>query len=250
MKLLIDIGNTNIHAAVVQHAEILHSWRIATKPIRTADEYHTLLLAMLARDDVRKEDISAITLASVVPSITDAFRSLSDVFNVDVKVIDHNTKLPITIALDSPKEVGADRILNAVAAKQHVPDAACIILDFGTATTLDVVTKDGAYIGGMIAPGPELSLKALHQHAEKLPIVEIEKPANVIGSNTRDAMRSGLFYGYMGLIRESISQIQAELDAPAKVLATGGLASLFAPYIKQIDAHHPNLTLEGLMALW
>ena len=247
MLLAINANNTNTVFAVYDGATLRGSWRCATDPKRTADEYVVWLTQLMSFKTLRREDIDAAILSSVVPATVFNLKTLCRrYFGCDPLVIgEPNCRLGIELRVDEPHTVGADRILNTVAGKD-LYSAPLIVVDLGTATTFDVVDKDGNYCGGPIAPGINLSLHALELAAAKLPHVAIERPARVIGRNTVQCMQSGLFWGYVALIEGLVHRIREEFGAPMGVVATGGLVPLFAgstPVIERID---PDLALWGL----
>ncbi len=250
MLLAMDVGNTNTVFALFENNTLIHQWRISTNARRTADEYAMWILPLLERVSLAPERIQRAIVASVVPPALFELRLLCErYFPCPLQAISKDiTDLGIEIAVDNPREVGADRLVNAVAAieKYHTD---CIVVDFGTATTFDVVSKEHGYKGGVIAPGVQLSLNALQQAAAKLPNVSVEKPAHVIGTNTISAMQSGIYYGYLSMIEGVVARIKAEEQKPMIVIATGGLAPLYAKSTTIIDYLEPDLTLMGLYIL-
>lgn len=251
MLLVIDAGNTNVVFAIFNGDTLAGQWRISTDSKRTADEYGVWLTQVMERAGIMPDQITGAVLASVVPQALFDLRMLARrYFHTELMVIgDPSIKTGIGVKIDNPQEVGADRLVNAFAAWQRFKQA-LIVVDFGTATTFDIVHARGEYIGGVIAPGVNLSLDALHRAAAKLPNVGIARPEKVIGTNTISAMQSGIYYGYAGLVEVIASRIKAEYGAPMKVIATGGLASLYAtacPVIEQVD---PDLTIYGLKSLY
>jgi type III pantothenate kinase len=249
MLLVIDAGNTNIVFAVRDETGWVGSWRIRTDPQRTSDEYAVWLLALLGHVGLRKEDVSRAVLGTVVPAALYHLRRLCrEWFGVEPLVARASLDWGFEIKVDNPDEVGADRLLNALAGHRHF-GGPLIVVDFGTATTFDVVNQDGAYMGGVIAPGINLSLEALHQAAARLPRIGIGRPQAVIGTSTVPAMQSGVYWGYIGLVEGLIARIKAEYGGPMKVVATGGLAPLFAEGTMQIEHIEPDLTLDGLLML-
>ncbi|HMI97271.1 MAG TPA: type III pantothenate kinase [Micropepsaceae bacterium] len=250
MLLAIDAGNTNIVFAVCEGAAIRAQWRAATKTSRTADEYAAWLKEMLSLEHLRFADLDAAIIASVVPAALFDLRSLCRrYFNCDPLVVgDSNVELGIGIHVDRPAAVGADRLVNTVAAHAAYPGA-LIVVDFGTATTFDIVSAEGNYEGGVIAPGVNLSAEALHQAAAMLPRVAIERTQTVIGKDTIPAVQSGLYWGYVGLIEGLVSRIKAEYGQPMTVIGTGGLAALFHKQIAVIDHLDADLTISGLIRI-
>jgi type III pantothenate kinase len=251
MLLVIDAGNTNVVFAVFKGDSLAGQWRIATDAKRTADEYGVWLTQVMTHAGLLPKNVTGAIMASVVPQTLFELRQLSKrYFNTDLMVIgDANVKIGITAKVDNPGEVGADRLVNAFAAWRRYKKA-MIVIDFGTATTFDVVSGKGEYMGGVIAPGVNLSLDALHRAAAKLPNIGIMRPAKVIGTNTISAMQSGVYYGYAGLIEKITASIQAEYPAAKKVIATGGLASLYAKACPVIVETQPDLTIYGLKEIY
>ena len=250
MLLAIDAGNTNIVFAVCEGDAIRAQWRAATKTSRTADEYAAWLKEMLSLENLRFADLDAAIIASVVPAALFDLRSLCRRYlNCDPLVVgDANVELGIGIHVDRPAAVGADRLVNTVAAHAAYPGA-LIVVDFGTATTFDVVSAEGNYEGGVIAPGVNLSAEALHQAAAMLPRVAIERTQSVIGKDTIPAVQSGLYWGYIGLIEGLVARIKAEYGEPMTVIATGGLAALFLKQVAVIDHLDADLTISGLIRI-
>lgn len=253
MLLVIDAGNTNVVFAVFDGDALKGQWRISTDARRTADEYGVWLTQVLEHSGIRPESVTGAVLASVVPQALFDLRQLARrYFHVELLVIgDPRLKINtgIGVKIDNPGEVGADRLVNAFAA-WHRYRQALIVVDFGTATTFDVVSGEGDYTGGIIAPGVNLSLDALQRAAAKLPTVAIQKPSRVVGTGTVAAMQSGIYYGYSGMIEGIVARIKAECGAPMKVIATGGLASLFAKACPVIEHLEPDLTVFGLKELY
>ena len=249
MLLVVDAGNTNIVFAVRDDNGWVGTWRIRTDPQRTSDEYAVWLLALLHHVGLRKEDVSRAVIGTVVPAALYHLRRLCrEWFVVEPLVARASLDWGFEIKVEQPNEVGADRLLNALAGHRSF-GGPLIVVDFGTATTFDVVNQDGAYLGGVIAPGVNLSLEALHQAAARLPRIGIGRPQAVIGTSTVPAMQSGVYWGYVGLIEGLIARIKAEYGGPMKVVATGGLAPLFAEGTLQIQHIEPDLTLDGLRML-
>jgi type III pantothenate kinase len=247
MLLAIDAGNTNFVFAVFDGETLKGAWRASTDTKRTADEYAVWLTQLMGLQGLALADVTACIIASVVPEAVFNLVSLSKrYFNTEPRLVgDPQVDLGIGIKLPHPEEVGADRLVNAVAAKSKI-DPPFIVVDFGTATTFDLVDGDGDYAGGVIAPGINLSLQALYMAAAKLPRIAIKRPVKVIGTGTVSAMQSGIFWGYIGLIEGLVNRMRAEYGAPMQVLATGGLAPLFAGATRAIDLVDTDLTLEGL----
>lgn len=253
MLLVIDVGNTNIVLGLYEGATLKHQFRVTTRRHGTRDEYGTLISQLLERRGIAVGDIEGSILASVVPQLN---RSLMGAFKIyfgtEPLVVGPGIKTGMPILIDQPGEVGADRIVNSVAAWQRFKTA-MVVVDFGTGTTFDAVNERGEYLGGAIAPGVDVSMDALFQRTAKLPRVEILKPAKAIGKNTVSALQSGLFYGYVGLVDELVTRISAELSAggaPVNVLATGGLANSFEAVSKTVNEVDEFLTLDGLRLLY
>lgn len=252
MLLAIDAGNTNIVFAVFSgSAKPLHVWRIQTNAGRTGDEYAAWLSQLFRMHNVDSSDITDIIISSVVPDANFNLRKFCDaMFGVMPRFVgkdklDHG----VTIDLPRPEELGADRIVNTVAVLKDY-QGPCIVLDCGTATTFDVIDARGHFIGGVIAPGPNLSITALHLAAAQLPKIAIAKPQSAIGNTTVSAMQSGVYWGYVGLIEGLITKMSAELGTKPLVLGTGGLAGLFAEGTIMIDKIDPDLTLRGLYYIY
>ena len=247
MLLAIDSGNTNIVFAVYDGDERRGEWRSSSDAKRTADEYGVWLNQLMGLDGLKTQDIDAGIIANVVPETLFSLKTLCrKYFACDPLIVgEKEVDLGIDILVDAPDEVGADRLVNAVAA-HHRFGGPLIIIDFGTATTFDVVDEDGNYFGGVIAPGINLSLDALHAAAAQLPRVAVQRPERVIGKQTVPAMMSGVYWGYIGLIEGLVARIGAEFGAPMKVVATGGLAPLFAEGTDVIEELDLALTLRGL----
>jgi type III pantothenate kinase len=250
MLLVIDVGNSNTVIGVYQGERLLHHWRVWTDREKTSDEYGILLRNLYEASRFSPEDIKAIIVASVVPPLTPTIVDLCErYFGMTPMVVGPGIKTGISIKMDNPREVGADRIVNAVAAfAKH--RKASIVVDFGTATTFDYVSAGGDYMGGVIAPGVNISAEALFRQASKLPRIEVAKPATVIGKNTVAAMQSGIFYGYVALVDGILARIRREIRISPFVVATGGLAREIAPESTEIHEIDENLTLEGLRIIY
>lgn len=250
MLLAIDAGNTNIVFAVFDGEQVRGEWRASTHTDRTADELGVWLMQLLTTENLKREDISAVIIASVVPAIVFNLKTLCRrYFGCEPQVVgDEGVDLGIKVLLDRPEEVGADRLVNAVSAHKFYKGP-LIVIDFGTATTFDVVDGLGNYCGGAIAPGINLSLEALHMAAAKLPRVAIGRPKQVIGKATVPAMMSGIFWGYVGLIEGLVKRMEEEFGAKMLVVATGGLAPLFAESTPVINELASDLTLRGLLEI-
>ncbi|HTP65146.1 MAG TPA: type III pantothenate kinase [Geobacteraceae bacterium] len=250
MLLVIDAGNTNIVLGIYDGELLVKDWRIATDKSKTADEYGILFHDLLVLTGIGPGNITDIIISSVVPTMTGVLERLCrNYFGLKPLVVGPGIKTGMPIHYDNPKEVGADRIVNAVAGFEKFRQS-LIIVDFGTATTFDYVNGRGEYCGGAIAPGLAISMEALFQKASRLPWVEIAKPTAIIAKNTVNSMQAGIFYGYVGLVDEIVGRIKKESRENPKVIATGGLASLVAPETKSIEAVEEYLTLEGLRILY
>jgi type III pantothenate kinase len=250
MLLVVDVGNTNTVIGVFRGPDLLAHWRLETRKGRTADEYAATILTLFQLQSLSFADIQAGMIATVVPPALFAVEKFFKQHRkISPLVVGPGLKTGMPILIDNPKEVGADRIVNAVAAYDQYKQG-CIIVDFGTATTFDLVTPKGEYAGGAIATGITTSADALYQAAAKLPRVEFVRPPSVIGKNTVTSMQAGLFYGYVGLTDEIVTRMRAQVDYPCKVIATGGLAALIAKDSKTIEHTDEMLTLTGLRLLW
>lgn len=249
MLLAIDAGNTNVVFAVWDGTAWRGQWRLATIGERTSDEYAAWLHQVMAWEGLSPADIEAAVIASVVPAVLWHLRRLcSSRFGIEPLVVSAELDWGFRIRTDNPNEVGADRLVNALAARARFR-CPLVVVDFGTATTFDVVDAAGDYVGGVIAPGINLSLEALHRAAAALPRVAVARPSAVIGRSTVPAMQSGIFWGYVGLIEGIVRRLEAELGAQPTVIATGGLAPLFADGTSVINHIVPDLTLDGLVLL-
>jgi type III pantothenate kinase len=256
MLLAIDVGNTNIVFAICDGETIKQRWRISTDGQRTADEYAVWLHQLMQLEGVERSHIGAAIIATVVPqTLFNLQRLCRKYFDVEPLVVAvGEIDLGLRIDLPNPGEVGADRLVNAIAAHESTPGN-LIIVDFGTATTFDVVGADGSYRGGVIAPGINLSMDALYRAAAKLPRIAVEPPTaaggdlGVIGKNTVHAMQSGVFWGYVGLIEGLVARITSEIGPPVTVIATGGLATLFSRHTSAIDRVDGDLTIRGLIRI-
>ncbi|MGB1547632.1 MAG: type III pantothenate kinase [Alphaproteobacteria bacterium] len=248
MLLAIDSGNTNIVFAIFDGDKIVGKWRSSTDSMRTSDEYAVWLTQLMATQNLKSRDVDAAIIASVVPEALFHLKSLCrDYFQAEPMVVgEEGVDAGLEVHVDRPEEVGADRLVNAVAA-HRLFEGPLIVIDFGTATTFDLVDAKGAYCGGAIAPGINLSLEALHLTAAKLPRVAIRNPGNVIGKTTVTAMQSGIYWGYVALIEGMIARLAEEFGEPMTVVATGGLAPLFNDATDKIAHLVPDLTLQGLL---
>ena len=248
--LAVDVGNTNTVLGVFAAGELVAHWRIRTVAERTSDEYAVMVSQLLELEGTKWGTIDAGIVSSVVPP---AVFGLQQFFKKRcggaALVVGPGIKTGMPILYENPREVGADRIVNAVAAFEDLKSG-CIVVDFGTATTWDVVTPKGEYLGGVIAPGIQIAAEALYEHAAKLPRVELARPGKVVARNTVASMQAGLVYGYAGMVDALVERIRAEVDFPARCIATGGLASLIATESKTIEATDDLLTLKGLRILY
>ena len=250
MLLVIDVGNTNIVYGLFDGAKLVHQFRVESSRGRTADEYAVVLRQLLAMSHVEPSAVDASILASVVPALTEPMVDLvRRAFGHEPLVVGPGLRSGVPILYENPREVGADRIVNAVAAFEKM-GGGCIVVDFGTATTFDCISPKGEYLGGVIAPGIQISADALFARAAKLPRVEITKPPKVVGRNTVNSMQSGIVYGYVGLVDGLVERLKAELGFPCGVIATGGLARLIAPLSSTIVLVDDELTLTGLRLIY
>ncbi|MEE8333354.1 MAG: type III pantothenate kinase [Alphaproteobacteria bacterium] len=251
MLLAIDSGNSNIVFAIFDGETRRGEWRSSSDAKRTADEYGVWLTHLMALDGLKREDVSDAIVATVVPETLFSLKQLCrKYFGSDPMIVgDPGVEIGVGVRVDAPDEVGADRLVNATAAHARY-DGPLIIIDFGTATTFDVVDGGGNYAGGVIAPGINLSLDALHMAAAKLPRIAVQRPDSVIGKRTVDAMMSGVYWGYVGLIEGLIERIQTEYGGKMSVVATGGLAPLFVEGINAIEHLDADLTLRGLAEIY
>ncbi len=247
MLLAIDIGNTHVVLGVYRGEELIGSWRLQSDQLRSVDEYAMSMLQMLEHSGVGAKDISTVIIGCVVPTLLRVFTKLSrKYFEQEPLIVGPGLKTGMEIECDDPRTVGADRVVNAVAGKA-LYGAPCVIVDFGTATTFDVVSSAGVYEGGVISPGILIAAEALYTKAALLPSVELSRPNKVIGKNTRDSMLSGMFFGYVSLVDGILERIIAELGATKpSVVATGGLARGIAPESQLIEHVESELTLRGL----
>lgn len=250
MLLVLDVGNTNISLGLFEGEDLLHHWRIASRREGTPDEYAILLRNLLEGVKVPLDAISAVMMASVVPPLDGTLEEmLRGLLKLPTLTVGPGTKTGMPVLYDNPREVGADRIVNAVATFAQYGGPA-IVVDFGTATTFDAVSARGEYLGGIIAPGIGISAEALFERAAKLPRIEITRPRGVIGKNTVGSMQSGLFYGYLALVDGVVRRMQQEMGGTKVVVGTGGLAHLILADSETVDLVDPFLTLTGLRLLY
>ncbi|HEX6208447.1 MAG TPA: type III pantothenate kinase [Actinomycetota bacterium] len=246
MLLAVDVGNTETVLGVFNDRELTRHWRISTVADRTADELALMFGGLLEHQDLSFDrNVTAVVVASVVPSATSALREMvRRYFGFRPLIVEPGVKTGIPVLTDNPKEVGADRVLNAVAAVE-LHGSPAVIVDFGTATTFDAVSDKGEYVGGVIAPGVQISAAALYEHTARLPRVELVAPSSVIGKSTVESVQSGIMYGYASMVDGVVERIAKELGEPT-VIATGGLAPVMIEECRSIDHHEPWLTLQGL----
>lgn len=255
MLLTIDVGNTNLTIGLYDGDTLIHHWRLATDHARMPDEYGLQFLGLLQNIGRSTADLSGISLASVVPPLTGRVIQACNEYlgegggNPPLLVVDTGIKTGIRIRYEDPKSVGADRICDAVAVMHLYGGPACVI-DFGTATTFNALTKEGDYLGGAITAGINLAAEALFTRAAKLPRIDLQRPPSVIGRNTVHAMQSGLLFGYVSMVEGMVTRFRSELGPKMKVVATGGLAELVAKETSVVDVIAPWLTLDGLRILW
>ena len=250
MLFVIDVGNTNTVLGVFDGEELVEDWRIQTHDSRTADEHGSLLRQLFDFAGISPDELDAAVMSCVVPPMERSLVEMaSEYLGLELQIVGRDLTPAIPVEVANPEEVGADRLVNALAAwiQSH---SAQIIVDFGTATTFDAISADGAYVGGAIAPGITVSSEALFQMASMLPRVELAKPESVIGQTTVDSMKSGLTFGYIGLVREIVGRMRRELGEQTRVVATGGLAGLLAEEPDIVDVIDKELTLVGLRDLY
>lgn len=250
MLLTIDVGNTNLTLGLYEGDKLDPHWRLATDHDRMPDEYGLQFLGLLEHARRSSLDLTGICLASVVPQLTQRIvQACREYLKQEPLIVDTGVKTGIRIRYEDPKAVGADRVADAVATLRLYGGPACIV-DFGTATTFNALTREGDYLGGAITAGINLAADALFTHAAKLQRIDIQRPPSVIGRNTVHAMQSGLLFGYVSMVEGMVARFRAELGADMKVVATGGLASIVAQETKVIDVLAPWLTLDGLRLIW
>ncbi len=254
MLLEIDVGNSNIVLGVFDGATLIQSWRLQTLRERTSDELGLLVEGLFAHSKIEHSKISGVILGSVVPPLTGTFRAMVlRYFGIAALIVEPGVNTLMPILYENPSEVGADRIVNAVAAMDKFGKGLgtpMIVVDFGTATTLDAISAKGEYLGGAICPGVQISAEALFQRAARLPRIDVRKPARVVGRTTIGAMESGLFWGYVGMVEGLVKRMSDELGGNAICVATGGLADVIAPETDLIQHVDGDLTLHGLRIVW
>ena len=251
MILVLDVGNSNIVLGVYNNHHLAFHWRMGTDRHKTGDEYAMQVNAFFTHAGISFEQIKGIVISSVVPSIMFTIEEMCNkYFHVKPIIVGPGVKTGLNIKYENPREVGADRIVNAIAAIQEYGGQPLIIVDFGTANTYGYINEKGEYMGGAIAPGISISTEALYTKASKLPRIEIARPSNIIGKNTVSAMQSGILYGFIGQVEGIVSRMKAQSKQEPFVIATGGMASLVANETKIIDIVEPFLTLKGLYIIY
>ena len=250
MLLTIDVGNTNLTLGLYEGDQLVRHWRLATDHTRMPDEYGLQFLGLLENAGRSIKDLTGISLASVVPPLTmRVVQACREYLRQEPLVVDAGIKTGVKIRYEDPRAVGADRVCDAVAVMKLYGGPACVV-DFGTATTFNAITREGEYLGGAITAGVNLAAEALYTHAAKLPRIDLQRPPSVIGRNTIHAMQSGLLFGYVSMVEGMVSRFRAELGDDMKVVATGGLAEVVAKETDVIQHIAPWLTLDGLRILW
>ena len=250
MLLAIDTGNTQTHIGMFEGEELVEHWRLATEREATADKLATVLSNLLGLRDLRLRDIDAAIVSSVVPVLGHEYEQVSERYlGGALELVGPELGTGMPIRMDNPHEVGADRLVNAVAAYEHTGGAA-IVVDFGTSINFDVVSSSGEYLGGVLAPGVEISIEALAQRAARLFKVDLDPPRQVIGKNTAAALQSGLIFGFAGMVDNILRRLREELGEEPTTIATGGLAEPIVPFCEEIDETDDLLTLKGLRLIW
>ncbi|ANS76359.1 type III pantothenate kinase [Paenibacillus yonginensis] len=251
MIVVVDVGNTNIVLGIYEQQELLHHFRVSTNRQATTDEYGVLIFNLFQMSKIDVRDIEGVIISSVVPPLMHVLERMCETYlKKKPLVVGPGIKTGLNLRYENPREVGADRIVNAVAAVELYGGGPLVVVDFGTATTFDCIDAGNNYLGGSIVPGIGISTEALYLRASKLPRIELEKPKKVIGRNTVHAMQSGIIFGYAGQVDGIIGRIAKEMDAELKVVATGGLAELIASETASIGEVNPMLTLEGLRLIY
>lgn len=250
MLLAVDVGNTQTHLGLFRADELVRHWRFATVRFATADELATVASSLLGLSDLRLRDVDAAIVSSVVPTLAREYEQLIERYlGGGGALVGPGLKTGMPIRIDTPQELGADRLVNAVAAYDRV-GGACIAVDFGTALNYDVVSGSGEYLGGVISPGVEISLEALAARTARLPRVDIEKPKHAIGKGTKEAIQSGVVYGFAAQVDGILGRLREELGEEATAIATGGFAQAIVPHCEQVDEIDDLLTLTGLKLIW
>ncbi len=250
MLLVVDVGNTQTHLGTFRGEELVEHWRFATVRESTADQLGAALLALLELRGLDFEDVDAGIVSSTVPQLGPEWEEMADRYlGQPLVVVGPGIKTGMAIRLDNPRELGADRLVNAVAAHERF-GGPCIVVDFGTAITYDAISADAEYLGGIIAPGVEISMEALTERAAKLPKIDLGEPRSLIGHSTVDAIRSGVIYGFAGQVDGIVGRLRAELGEEARTIATGGLAGSIVPFCESIDEIDEFLTLTGLRLIY
>ena len=250
MLLVIDAGNSNLTLGVYDGEELSAEWRLLTDRDKSAAQYGAEIRELFKRDGVEVKNVKGISIASVVPQLDKALAEIAaNDFGLRALFVDHTTNTGLKLLYDTPSELGADRIVNASAALAKY-GSPCIVVDFGTATTFDAVNTAHEYLGGVIAPGIQISAEALFSRAAKLPSVEIKRPQKVIGTSTRGAIQSGLYHGYVGLVDGVLEKMMIEMGSRPRVIATGGLSPVIAPATEFVETLDETLTLEGLRLIY
>ncbi len=250
MLLAVDIGNTQTHLGAFQGTELTEHWRFRTVAGATGDEIVERIAGLLALSGIKLDQIEALSVSSVVPPLGGQYEDMaSRYFDAPCLLVGPGVKTGMPIRIDNPYEVGADRLVNSVAAYDRI-GGACIVVDFGTGINFDVVSADGEYLGGSIAPGIEISLTALAERGARIPRIELGQPVAAIGKSTRGAIQSGVIFGFAGLIDGIVRRIEAELGGEPTLLATGGLAHAIVPYSETLEEVDELLTLTGLSLIW
>lgn len=249
LLLVIDVGNTNTVFGLYEDGSLAADFRVETRRNRTGDEYYTLLEPLIRRSGYVLGDVGEVVVSSVVPrSLYPLSRMSRAITGKDPVTVDHVMDVGLTLKIHRPEEMGADRLVNAAAAYRQF--GGCVVVDFGTATTFDVVSAEGEYLGGCITPGVAISMDALFAYASRLPSVEVSRPQQAIGRNTEEAMQSGVYFGYVAMVDGLVSRLRDEAELKGEVVATGGLAKLIARDSATITEVAPNLTLEGLAMIY
>jgi type III pantothenate kinase len=250
MLLVVDAGNTQTHIGTFEGAELIQHWRFATVRESTADELGAALRSLLSLRDLSFDDIDASIVSSTVPQLRPEWQAMAERYlGHDMPVVGPGVRTGMPLRYDNPREIGPDRLVNAIAGYAKV-EGACVVVDFGTAVTFDVVSEEGEYLGGIIFPGVEISLEALSERAAALPKIDLGEPRVLVGKTTVDAIRSGVVYGFAAMVDGMIARLRDEMGEETEAIATGGLASSIVPYCESIDDVDDLLTLTGLRLIW